>query len=295
MMSLQGNNDATSKTNEGNKKSPFKVKFSASAVIACLFLVAGIIFFAINKITNAEENDAGLWILTILLWFIGAGMLINNMQSNHKAKIVGKAINVPANGVPEGTQREQINEAKKINFVLFGSNREIRRLPTYLHKDEIVHGIISGSPGKRRGRGIIVATNERIIFIKDGWIFRDNQDFSYETISSVEIRTQIFFGTFVMYGKGDETGYNWVGRFAGAKFVNIVRQQASSQTRLRNTPVIQQYAGTAPQGLPSLPPLPTSPHDLLIKQLEDIARLRDAGILTLDEFELKKQELLSRL
>jgi hypothetical protein len=295
-MSLQGNPDASNKRKEENKKaSPFKVKFSASTIIACLALFAGVIIFGINKIAHAEENDAGLWIFTILLWFIGAGILISTMQSNSKAKLVGKSINVPDNGLPEGTQKDQINQAKKINFILFGSNREIRRLPTYLHRDEVVHGVISGSPYKRRGRGIIVATNERIIFIKDGWVFRDNQDFSYETISSVEIRTQIFFGTFVMYGKGDETTYNWVGRFAGAKFVNIVRQQASSQTRLRNTPVIQQYAGSAPQGLPSLPPLPASPHDLLIKQLEDIARLRDAGILTLDEFELKKQELLSRL
>lgn len=288
-------NDTATVNSNGGGRAFANLKFSKVTIAAYSLLMLGSLLFFINKITNTKENDAGLWLVTILFWFVGSGVLIGKIQQNKKAKQMQKSINIADGKIPKETQREQIEEAKKVNFLLFGSNREIRRLPTYLHKNEVVHGVISGSPYKKRGRGIIVATNERILFIKDGWIFRDNQDFSYETISSVEIRTQIFFGTFIMYGKGDETAYNWVGRFAGAKFVNIIRQQASDQTRLRNTPVVQQYTGSIPQGMPIVPALPTSPHDIIIKQLEDIGRLRDSGILTLDEFELKKQELLSRL
>lgn len=187
----------------------------------------------------------------------------------------------------------QITEAKKGNAILFGSNREIRRLPLYLHEGEVVHRIISGSPGQHKGRGIIVATNERVLFVKDGWVFRTVQDFPYETISSVEFKTGILFGAFIMYGKGDETAYNWVGRVAGAAFAKEVRKLSSVSNR-GNT---GQTPTNASQPLPA-PPAPVyelTPQQKIYKELEGLADLRDKGIINLDEFEIKKQELLSRL
>lgn len=193
---------------------------------------------------------------------------------------------------------EQIKIAVKGNAFLFGSNRELRRLPEYLHTGENVLSIVTGSRKDMRGRGIIVATNERIIFIWDGWVFRENQDFPYETISSVEFKTSIFFGNFVMYGKGDETAYNWVGRFAGQRFVKTVRQLTSQASREENAHRSQ----FASQSLPTFNPKntqpghsPTSQPDSILKQIEELAVLRDKGHISVDDFENKKQELLSRL
>lgn len=122
-------------------------------------------------------------------------------------------------------QKRQIKQAKRSNMFLFGSNREIRRLPLYLNPDEEVLLIASGSRKDQRGRGLIVATDRRVLFIWDGWVFRTEQDFRYETISSVEFNTGILFGVFTVYGLGDEVSYNWVDRFVGHKMTRLVRQK----------------------------------------------------------------------
>ena len=194
------------------------------------------------------------------------------------------------------TQREQINEAKKGNAFLFGSNREIRRLPMHLHTGEVVHKIITGSPMGKKGRGIVVATNERILIIRDGWVFRNTQDFPYETISSVEFSTGVFFGIFSLFGKGDEVAFNWVGRMAGANFSKLVRQQVADYARSRQTPT---QSVPVPIGSGSTLGASTgvteSPQDAVLRQLDELGQLRDRGVIDTNEFEIKKQVLLNRL
>jgi hypothetical protein len=205
---------------------------------------------------------------------------------------------------------EQIKKAAKANAFNFGSNRELRRLRQHLNNDESVLGIITGSRLNKRGRGIVVATNERLLFIHDGWVFRENQDYPYETISSVEFSTKIFFGVFTLYGKGDETSYNWVGRSAGAKFTKLVRQLTADAAKGRQRqpdgysgrPASQNpLAGsTGPLVAPPLPPVqnmsaPLSGPDLILKQLNELGEMREKGFITPEEYDLKKQELLARL
>lgn len=125
-------------------------------------------------------------------------------------------------------QAEQIRLACKGNAFLFGSNREIRRLAAeYLHEDEVVLQIVTGSRMDQRGRGIVVATDRRILFVWDGWVYRENQDFPYDTITSVEYKTGIFFGILKVHGHGDEVTYNWVGRVVGARFSKLARSYVS--------------------------------------------------------------------
>lgn len=189
--------------------------------------------------------------------------------------------------------QQQIKEAKKGNAILFASNREIRRLPLYLSAGEDVISIITGSPVGSPGRGIIVATNYRVLFIKDGWILRTDQDFPYETISSVELKTGLFFGTFTLYGKGDETAYSWVGRFKGQKFKKIVQELSM---RAKNQPSHQQRnESTQTSTLPVVPNVPLDPaKQQIINQIRQLEQLRNDHIISNDEFEMKKLELLSR-
>lgn len=205
---------------------------------------------------------------------------------------------------------EQIKKAAKANAFNFGSNRELRRLREHLNEGENVLGIITGSRLNKRGRGIVVATDERLLFIHDGWVFRENQDYPYETISSVEFSTKIFFGVFTLYGKGDETAYNWVGRSAGAKFTKLVRQLTSDAAKGRQrqpngympTPTGQNPAAgytEPPMALP-LPPVqninaPLSGPDLILKQLNELGEMREKGFITPEDYDTKKQELLGRL
>jgi len=209
------------------------------------------------------------------------------------------------------TLDEQIKKAARANAFNFGSNRELRRLKEHLNTGEEVLALITGSRLAKRGRGIVVATNERLLFIHDGWVFRENQDYPYETISSVEFSTGIFFGIFTLYGKGDETAYNWVGRSAGAKFTKIVRQLTSEAARGRQqtpngyapTPTAPSALGgytEHPTSLPPLPPMPlaTAPlstADLVLKQLNELGELREKGFITPEDYDAKKKELLAKL
>jgi hypothetical protein len=203
------------------------------------------------------------------------------------------------------SQEDQIRQAVAGDALLFGANREVRRLPEYLNEGEDVFMIVSGSRLGERGRGIIVATSERVIFIWDGWIHRETQDFPYETISSVEFKVGILFGTFTMFGKGDEVAYNWVGRFRGQEFVKKVRGliaksvQNPSFTRTIEGNVIPN-APVAPQQPVAAPSVPVTPQEkthtqLVSEQIQELQRLLDEGYITQADFDAKKQELLGRI
>lgn len=184
-----------------------------------------------------------------------------------------------------------IKEAAKGNAILFGSNRELRRLPLYLHENEQIHKIVTGSPGKNKGRGIIVATNLRILFLKDGWILRTVQDFPYETMSSVEFQTRIFFGTLVIYGKGDERSYNWIGRYAGVNFTQIV-SKLSSEYKYNPS----KHAVANEKSSPTQEPAqaPQTPQGTIVEQLRTLEQLKTEGLISLDDYEIKKQDIYSR-
>ena len=58
----------------------------------------------------------------------------------------------------------------------------------------------------------------------------------------------------------------------------------------------QMLGGSAPRRLAAAPAAPAAPSgDALIEQIRKLGELRDAGILTPEEFESKKADLLGRL
>lgn len=124
--------------------------------------------------------------------------------------------------------RDIINAASKGNAILLGSFRELRRLPNYLQEDEQIIAILSGTPTNYKfwklRRGIVVATDRRLMFIHDGWVFRTIQDFPYTSINSIEFTTRLFFGDLIAFGFGDQIQYKWIGRMVGTRFAKIVRQ-----------------------------------------------------------------------
>lgn len=207
--------------------------------------------------------------------------------------------------------QEQIKEARKGNGILFASHREMRRLPSYLHEGERVISLVTGSPkyvpgsdsgssASSKGRGIAVATNERVLFIRDGWVFRNVQDLPYETISSVEFTTGVLFGTLSIFGKGDGVFYNWVGRFAGSKFAKIVRQQVSDQntnnwgTKTGKNPVVVPTGINAPLGV-SNHPAQDAMKDIVASELRQLKALLEEGLITEEEYQSKRTELITKL
>lgn len=178
---------------------------------------------------------------------------------------------------------EIVNKLANKNFVLLGSKRELRRLPFYLHDGEQVLDIVTGSRLGKYGRGIIVATSERLMIIWDGWIFRENQDFPYETISGIEFKVGVFFGTLTVYGKGDSTAYNWVGRKSGAEFNKTVRRLVAKSSR---NPNVSEN---------TLKSSSVQPNNVFSDRVSALVSARDQGLISVEEFESKKEHLMREI
>jgi hypothetical protein len=71
---------------------------------------------------------------------------------------------------------------------------------------------------------------------------------------------------------------------------------AADAEKLRGLIMDQVLGGSAHPAPPAAPTAPAAPSgDSLIEQIRKLGELRDAGILTPEEFESKKADLLSRL
>lgn len=79
-------------------------------------------------------------------------------------------------------------------------------------------------------------------------------------------------------------------RWAEQDQAQMYEQQQAYQQQAQYAPPPQQYAAPAP---PPPPPAPAAPAaDPLVEQLTELAKLKDAGILTDEEFAKKKAQLL---
>jgi len=126
--------------------------------------------------------------------------------------------------------RADIKEANRGRTLSFwGAGRERRRLEQYLHEDEIVHDMLACSFGDTGGRSLLVITDERILAIKDGWIFKNSQGMSYQDIRSVEFKSGMLFASLEFRGEGMEFEVTKAGRFSGEHAVKLIRSRIGSR------------------------------------------------------------------
>ena len=80
--------------------------------------------------------------------------------------------------------RPDIAKARSLMSSKLGSGREIKELAEYLSDDETVERMVSGRYGG--GVGLLVLTDRRLIFLKDGMVNKTLEDFPVDKISSVQ-------------------------------------------------------------------------------------------------------------
>jgi hypothetical protein len=166
-----------------------------------------------------------------------------------------------------------------------GSKREVKRLPEHLWDDEHVDLITSGTYGP--GNGILVLTDRRLFFLKDGMMTKTSEDFPIEKISSIQWTTGMMFGKITVFASGNKAEINNVMKVDGKAITDAVRSRLSGGPRF--TPEHPSHA------IPTPAPSPTVPAPDVYEQLKKLADLRDAGILTDEEFAAKKQILLDQI
>jgi len=146
--------------------------------------------------------------------------------------------------------------------------REVRNLAGTIHPGEQLLAIAQGRyEGKQ---GLLAVTDRRLIFLEQGMIRRKQQDFPYDRVSSIGSKRGLAFGTLTIHAAGSQATIDQVSpkEFAD-RAAELVRARLGAPARQTTA-------------------LSEDPLD----QIKKLSELRDAGILTEEEFERKKAQLL---
>ncbi len=171
--------------------------------------------------------------------------------------------------------RPDIARARSLMSAKLGSGREIKRLTEYLWDDEQVERMVSGQYGG--GSGLLVLTNRRLLFLKEGMMRKTLEDFPLEKVSSIQWLSGIAMGKLTIFASGNKAEVGSVVKKDGKDFGDQVRERiATSSKAPAPTPPEAAPAGIA----------------LVADELQKLAELRDAGVLTDDEFAAQKARLL---
>jgi hypothetical protein len=132
------------------------------------------------------------------------------------------------------------------------------------------------------GIGLLVLTDRRLFFVRDGWIRKVNEDFPIDKISSVQWDGGLTQGKITIFAHANKSVIEAVHKEDGKAMVDVVRERLTA----RGGP------GDAGDAVTTSAP---DPQSQAMEQLRQLGELRDSGVLTPDEFEAKKAELLKRV
>lgn len=170
--------------------------------------------------------------------------------------------------------KDQIKRLDGVSKLL--GRKEIIALPSILWEDEKLEKIVQGMYTNKLG--ILVATNKRLVFIDKGLIYGLRvEDFPYDKISSIQFKTGLMFGKITIYTSGNKAEIEQVYKDQTKSFCDYVRARISSPQEHASQQVNQSSHNSI---------------DDVVSQLEKLAKLKDSGIITEEDFQKKKEKLL---
>lgn len=221
-----------------------------------------------------EHNRAASVDPAAVLYDAAGQTRIERMQAGQAARQEAKATQLVGDDRPDITAA-----AAQMNW-RFGGKRELRNLASHLHDGEIVRRIAQGT--YENNQGILVLTDVRLLFLFHGIMGQAKEDFPLKLISSVQTKTGFASGELKIFVSGNNAVISSVINTDLAPLADALREGMAKQ----HAPV------PAPVPLPAASrPAETDPFEAMQK----LASLRDAGILTDDEFEAKKRNILDRM
>ena len=150
----------------------------------------------------------------------------------------------------------------------------------HLDKDETVIAAVLGTYEKKVmgsdfiKAGVFVATPKRLVFFSKGWFSETAEVFPLSSISSFETGKTMMGHYFKFFASGNEVSMKWIQEGDIAKFNEFVRGGIGKQTG----------ASSPPRKDSDIP-----------DQIAKLAVLKAGGVLSEQEFESKKRELLARM
>lgn len=107
-----------------------------------------------------------------------------------------------------------------------GGGREIKRLENHLHGGETVERMTTGQYGN--GVGLLVLTDRRLLFVKDGLLAQASEDFPLAKVSSVQWAAGMAQGTITVYASGNTAEITRVVKDDGKDIVDLMRARLAS-------------------------------------------------------------------
>jgi hypothetical protein len=174
-------------------------------------------------------------------------------------------------GANDGLRPDIAAAAAKMRTKI-GGKREIKRLVEHLWEGESVRLIVSGQYGN--GIGILVATDRRLFFLKDGVMSKTSEDFPYSKVTSIQWSSGMLMGTITIFASGNKAEIKNVDKVGGKDIVDNVRGLLAQ-------------ASAAPSA-PQPPPVAARSTD----QLAQLVQMHRSGALTDEEFTAAKARQL---
>jgi hypothetical protein len=183
--------------------------------------------------------------------------------------------------------RPDIQAAKDKMQTRLGAGREMKRLTNHLWESESVHLMAAGRYGG--GTGLVVLTDRRLLFVMDGMTRQTIEDFPLDKVSSVQWSSGMVMGSLTIFASGNKADIDQMNKKDGKQIADAVRARLA-----RSTPAARPSAPPLHQA-PLQPAAPTANTPDVYEQLRKLGELRDLGVVTPEEFEQKKRDLLSRI
>jgi hypothetical protein len=169
--------------------------------------------------------------------------------------------------------------AAKVSDISVGTKKEFFHLPEILNDGEEPLAIASGMMDGNTW--LITLTSERIIFLDKGMLYGVRQtDVNLNSIVSVGGKTGLIFGEITISTSGQNYTIKNVIKDTVIPFTNLINQTRKN-------------IGQVSQPQQQQPSTAAKTFDDKMAQLTRLAEMKEAGILTEEEFQQQKQRILN--
>lgn len=161
-----------------------------------------------------------------------------------------------------------IEPAKAKMRIRFGAGREIKKLPQHLWDDERVELLSSGNVSDRNG--LLALTSHRLIFLFTGLVNSAFEDFPISNISSISYKSGMMLASIEVYASGNKATISNVNKADAKEIADAIRAKLSRPAAASTVRAVSSDAD----------------------ELAKWAGLHNSGVISVEDFEAKKRQLL---
>jgi hypothetical protein len=172
--------------------------------------------------------------------------------------------------------------------------------------EEITYIAVQQKPAINLNPDCIALTNKRVIFCrsKNLGLSMEFQDFVWPDVADCHLKENMLGSEFsVRTAKGEFDKIDYLPKNQARSLYAMAQEQEEKQREFRRQQELEERRAGAAQAAQAVPPPPSAPPpppappapDELMVSLQKLKTLFEHGLITREEFESKKAEILSRL